>query len=1661
MNMRKWLRLPLVLVVLLTLLVGSINPAGVPVAQAVGTWTSTGSMAAGRSSHTATLLPSGKVLVAGGYTSSFGYLASAELYDAGAGTFSPTGSMATARYGHTATLLPNGKVLIAGGIGAGASTLASAELYDPGPGTWTATTSMSAARQYHTATLLPNGKVLIAGGGSGSSSLASAELYDPGAGTWTATTSMGAARQYHTATLLPNGKVLIAGGASGSGYLASAELYNPGAGTFSPTGNMATSRYAHTATLLASGTALVAGGFFAIGNSSVASAELYDANSGTFSPTGSMAAARSYHTATLLPSGDLLVAGGAGPGQSSPAELYNAGAGTFSVTGSMTYARYLHTATRLNNGCVVVAGGTGGGTVQATAELFKEVNCGTGPDLAITKVGVVSGSTVTYTITVTNIGGVPAATPVQVTDSLPTTPAGMQFGTVSANCSGGSAGPIVCTDPNHPTPLGPGQSFTSTIVLNVGAAGGAVTNCASVSQGSNAATPADPDLANNRACVTNTVPPATPPSACVAPPSGMVGWWPADNHANDLAGTNHGTLMNGAAYAPGKVAAAFSLPGANDYVKVPNGSSLNPGTGDFSLDAWVLTKETTGTSDILDKRTRTAGIYTGYALFVSNGRLGIQLADGGAGAGFTNYVATSPMIADGDWHHVAAIVTRGSATGGTLFVDGAIVLTFDPTGRSGSLTTTADLSIGQESFGGFNFQGLIDEVEFFNRTLDFQEVRNIHKADSAGKCKTNPEVDLSISKRVSDTTAPNQKVFLLSVANLGPGTISSGTITVTDVLPAGFTVLPPAPGGGSWTCVVAGANPPATLTCTWLASAQPVGLGALPPISVTVSAAAAGSFENCARVALSGANVSETILANNTSCVKGDVGAPPLSCVAPPSGMVGWWPGDNHPNDIAGTAHGTLMGGAAYAPGKVAAAFSLPGANDYVKVPNGPSLNPGTGDFSLDAWVLTKEASGTSDILDKRTRTVNGVYTGYALFVSNGRFGIQLADGGAGAGFTNYISTSPMIADGDWHHVAAIVTRGSATGGTLFVNGVVVLTFDPTGRSGSLTTIADLSIGQESFGGFNFQGLIDEVEFFNRTLDFQEVRNIYNAGSAGKCKPKSMPMPTPVGPADGFVSVDMAPLLQWTNPPGTTQYQIQVIPFRNDGPGINLIRDVETSYQVQAPLMGTGNYVILPGMSYTWRVRTTQATTAVGENDPGWSAWAEPIFVTAPPSSAGIRLVSPAEGSMIFDRWGNLIWDNAERNVFYYEVQVSKDPSFNTDPNTAIASVYWNLIHGGQTMPRNSYTIPTNAPLELDSTYYWHVRPRVQGDGAPVAWSSTWMFRTPAIDVPATDQQLRQAATSSVLAAARRAGVAVDATGLVYASRDDAVIVAAGTAGAEDLTRRQIEAGVDVLFTYLSLPDSKIGLPAGFYTVNVMSAPGADLQSEAPGTARLRNEAGRVVADVPARVSLPQQPDPAAKPTIKCKLTVEFVTIDMACPFGARIMVGFDLAESLGGAAAGPPDMSMTEQQVRQAATSSVVAAARRAGVAADPTGLSYASLEDTVIVNAGIAGVENLTRSQLEAGADVLFTYLWLRNSKTGLPAGFYTVNVTWSPGADPGSEAPGIARLRNEAGRVVAEARASVSLPQESDAAAAKPRIKCKLTVIDIECVFGVEVKVDLADM
>jgi len=337
----------------------------------------TASMNSPRYYHSATVLDTGMVLVAGGIgpisggTGALGELTSAELYNPAAGVFIPTGSLSTPRDEHTATLLNNGTVLIAGGSNR-TGELASAEVYNPTTAHFYAASNLNTARYGHTATMLPNGTVLIAGGYGSGGVLASAEIFNPVNGKFTLTGSLNSARFAATATLLPDSTVLIAGGADSSGTLSSAEIYNSSTGTFTPaTFGLQVARSGATATLLNTGQVLFANGYNFLLGGPLTSAELYDPTAGTFTLTGSLTTSAWLGTATLLTNGTVLMAGSAY--NTSGAELYSPFSGTFAVTSPLHTPRDLQTAAVLPNGAVLMAGGFSGTTnaVLDAAEVYE------------------------------------------------------------------------------------------------------------------------------------------------------------------------------------------------------------------------------------------------------------------------------------------------------------------------------------------------------------------------------------------------------------------------------------------------------------------------------------------------------------------------------------------------------------------------------------------------------------------------------------------------------------------------------------------------------------------------------------------------------------------------------------------------------------------------------------------------------------------------------------------------------------------------------------------------------------------------------------------------------------------------------------------------------------------------------------------------------------------------------------------------------------------------------------------------------------------------------------------------------------------------------------------------------------------------------------------
>jgi Kelch motif/Galactose oxidase, central domain len=350
-------------VLLLVLLVGFLSSSGsLPFA---GIITPLTTLSNPRAAHTATLLPNGNVLIAGGCTADSCEASevsrTTELFDPSANVFKPSAEMTTQRVGgHTATLLGDGHVLIAGGWTSGNPT-SSAELYDSTTNTFTRIKDMTQARADHTATLLDNGKVLIVGGmqrDAGSlKALASAELYDPSTGTFEKTGSLETARAVHTSVLLGDGTVLVIGGAEPRWTaLGSVERYGVETGTFTTVGGLNTPRWKHAATLLEGDSVLILGGTEIDDYAArLRSAEVFKGVADVATRLKDMNSQRYKFFASLatLANGNVLVAGG-----SSQAELFDVTSQTFqSINGDLSANWSFMTATALQDGRVLLIGG--------------------------------------------------------------------------------------------------------------------------------------------------------------------------------------------------------------------------------------------------------------------------------------------------------------------------------------------------------------------------------------------------------------------------------------------------------------------------------------------------------------------------------------------------------------------------------------------------------------------------------------------------------------------------------------------------------------------------------------------------------------------------------------------------------------------------------------------------------------------------------------------------------------------------------------------------------------------------------------------------------------------------------------------------------------------------------------------------------------------------------------------------------------------------------------------------------------------------------------------------------------------------------------------------------------------------------------------------------
>lgn len=547
---------------------------------------------------------------------------------------------------------------------------------------------------------------------------------------------------------------------------------------------------------------------------------------------------------------------------------------------------------------------------------------------------------------------------------------------------------------------------------------------------------------------------------CTSSPTGLVGWWPMDESGGisvpDLSVPGHSGALVGDSMTwrplDGRVRGAleFSMDPLGHFARVPDAPELDVGAGDFSISAWAYVEEAAASMSnvILEKRMTTG--HQGYLFYIRGGDTRrLELALQWDPAPGHNYFFTGPIIgttfATNAWHHFAVTVERAGTTKEVkIYVDGVSQSVSASDGLLGltgptDISNNGPLTIGGSAISGIGFGGRLDEVQLFAAPLSSTAIQAIFDAGAAGYCL--PEATAT----PTDTPSPTATDTPTSTSTPTPTDTPSPTATNT---PSPTDTPSPSP--------TATHTPTFTPTSTYT-----------PTPTFTPN---------------------------------------PL-CAPLPADLAAWWSLDETEGTLAGDRSsnhndGSVDGSPGWdADGKVLRSFRFADASArFIHVPDANSIDVGSGNFSINAWVkLPVAPPGTfSTILDKRT--IDGsLVRGYAFFLKGKTLGLQLADGK----FANYIANAGVPADNAWHHIGVTIQRTTPRVILFYVDGVVSPTkFYPSATLGTLDNTAALRIGRHldpSYGYFD--GLLDELQLHRRTLTAAQISAIYKAGSAGICPP--------------------------------------------------------------------------------------------------------------------------------------------------------------------------------------------------------------------------------------------------------------------------------------------------------------------------------------------------------------------------------------------------------------------------------------------------------------------------------------------------------------------------------------------------------------------------------
>ncbi|MCA9062978.1 MAG: right-handed parallel beta-helix repeat-containing protein, partial [Planctomycetaceae bacterium] len=616
-------------------------------------------------------------------------------------------------------------------------------------------------------------------------------------------------------------------------------------------------------------------------------------------------------------------------------------------------------------------------------------------------------------------------------------------------------------------------------------------------------------------------------------PNDAVAWWKADGSANDSVGANHGTLTNGATIvAGGRSGSALEFDGIDDHVAVANEDHFDFADTQFSVDLWFQTSVTGTNQYLISKGTG------------SDWQWGIQIDSGNVlranmwnATGFAVVDAvSSTTVADGLWHHVTAIFdTRTASEAVTLYVDGVLDSNIGNDNRATldyNSNGAAAVRLGGRGDGAFSFNGLIDDAAIYARALTAAEIDAIYRS-SGGSKGGNVVSGNYIGTDVTGTRAIGNQHGIYTDSSSGnqfggTGTgegnlISGNTIAGIRMITTGWPVV----GHGT---VIEGNLIGTNVTGTAALGGQINGINVINNYDVTI-----GGDTVAARNIISG-NTETGILLEGPSAtqniVQGNsIGTDITGTVAIANnrgvqitngtgdlvtgnlisgnttdgiklfdagygmGSISRFTAEGHALDSVLGNDGILYGNTSYTTGVTGQAFSFDGTGDYVELPNESAYDFVEQVFTVEGWFRTSTTGVRQMIVAKGT---TGDYQWNIEIQADNTLDARLLD-------TNIILyrkvSTQTVTDGQWHHFAAAFdTRVSSENVTLYLDGVAQTSAPSDARStNNYNTSGSQSVRLGSRGdGLAFNGQIDEVAIYSRTLTESEVRQQFQSGGQSK-----------------------------------------------------------------------------------------------------------------------------------------------------------------------------------------------------------------------------------------------------------------------------------------------------------------------------------------------------------------------------------------------------------------------------------------------------------------------------------------------------------------------------------------------------------------------------------